>query len=208
MQALIDSAGVAESLSVTSDGLQGLGVSRLDEGSRACVTRAILERAQGENWIELAARGRPYILVNAFVNKDKALRKLFLEGEEAFRNTLSMKLEARLARRATKPLKKYVIGRVANGQDGVLTHPDTGELLEVEPDNGKLLEFAIEKLHPSYKKATEGAGSAGPTKQITYNISFGNVLIAPPPQPPPMTAIEADFKDGLGGNSASKSPFG
>lgn len=207
MQALIDSAGVAESLSVTSEGLQGPGVSRLDEESRTRVTRAILERAQGENWLELAARGRPYVLINALACKDKSLRKLFNEGEVAFRNALSMKLEARLARRATKPLKKYVIGRVAKDQDGVLTHPDTGELLEAEPDNGKLLEFAIEKLHPSYKK-TQEAGSSGPAKQITYNISFGVALVAPAPQTPTMTAIEADFKDDLGGNSAAKSPFG
>jgi hypothetical protein len=108
---------------------------------------------------------------------------------------------------AANDQEEYVIGRVGKDEDGILRDTDGTKLKKRRP-NTKMRELFLKAHDPRFKDAAGQAGSGGPAKQITYNISFGNVLIAPPPQTPPMTTIEADFKDGLGGNSAAKSPFG
>jgi hypothetical protein len=208
LQSLIQQAGQAEQLQATADGIAGVGVSRLDGPSRIRVTATVLDRARGKNWLDLAERGDNYAIIHALAMRDKAVLKLFEQAEVSFRTVLGAALEAKAARRAAKPLKKYVTGRVGKDRDGVLRHPDTNELLEVEPDNGKMLELMLQKTHPAYKQQAPDADKGGSGRPIVYNIAFIGGPAASAAIPKAQEAIEATFSEVSGGNRAENSPFG
>jgi len=207
IRSVIEEAGQAETIQVTADGLSGAGVSHLDDRSCARMTRGILLFCQGLRWKEISATlGINWAVWDAWTGP-KAVKKLANVAMERKDRAIFQDILAAAQNEAANDQEEYVIGRVGKDKDGILKDTDGTKLKKRRP-NTKMRELFLKAHDPRFKDAGGQAGSGGPAKQITYNISFGNVLIAPPPQPPPMTAIEADFKDGLGGNSASKSPFG
>jgi len=194
----VDKQGLVNSL-IDTLGLEGVrcagnGIPKLADKTRgltremvARVLAVAARRAGGATWQELADGGDPWCRVNPIAQKSAALARIFKAGEDAFISALAKRLEGRLAERALNPKKRYVTGRVAKDTDGVLRHPDTGELLEVEPDNGKILEFALAKIHPRFKD-DKGVSVA---RQNVYNITV---------IPPPRSAERVVFADVPGAN--------
>ena len=180
----------------------------MSEVARARVAKCVIKRAKGATWLDLSEQGDQFAVIRALCYGSKPMYKLILQGDEAYREHLAQELEAKLARRAARPKRKYVIGRIGKDQDGILKHPDTGELLEVEPDNGKLLEFALEKVHPAYKQTANEQDKGAGGRPIVYNIAFIGGPASAVAIPRAQDAIEASFSDADGGNQAVKSPFG
>jgi hypothetical protein len=205
----IQEAGLEEQLTATPDGIEGLGVTRLQNDEVVRVLAVIVARCQGVTWKILESEGNSFGKINPLAQKEpKTLKKLFKTSEDVFKRVLAAKLEAKLVERTTSPKKKYVIGRVGKDEDGILRHPDTGELLEVEADNGKLLEFALEKVHPDYKRTVADTDKGAGSRPIVYNIAFIGTNPAAASVPKAAEAIEATFSEVSGGNQAENSPFG
>jgi hypothetical protein len=173
--------------------------SRAPENSRvlsmdavARVVRVVVLRASGRTWREITLMtGDIWTVVKGIASRDKVLFRLLNAGEEAYVEEYSKQLEAKVAERTLRPKPRYVIGRVAKDTDGVLRHPETGELLEVEPDSGKLLEFALPKVHKQYKE--ERAASVG-QHNIIYNLTVVPPLVIT--ERPPDLAVDAEDAEG------------
>ena len=200
----VDKQGVVNSL-IDSLGLEGVrcggnGIPGLADRSRgltgemvARVLSVVARRAGGATWKELEADGHPFRVIHPMGNKSKVLSRLFKAGEEAFLVALRANVESVFTERVTRPKKRFVIGRVAKDTDGVLRHPETGELLELDGQGDKILEFAMAKLHPAFKdQQSVNVGS-----QVTYNIE-----VVAPPQMPERPADIVDVTPESGGNLA------
>ena len=207
LQNLIEEAGQAEMLQAGPEGLEGTGVSRLEGPMVSRVTSSIIRRANGSTWADEATLGDPFAVIHGLACRSKSVLAVWRSGEAAFRLTLGADLEAKIAKRSSAPKKKYVIGRVGKDQDGVLMHPDTHELLEVEPDNGNLLKHALSCVHPDYKPADAGEKSVDKSKHVTYNIAFfrQDAPVITHHQTAPIDITPEAIE---GGKQAERSPFG
>ena len=205
----VNKRGLVNSL-IDSLGIEGLecgssGIPLIADQSRGLTAEGIVRvlyvvarRAGGATWRELEAEGHPFREINPVSNKSEVLARLFKAGEEAFYADLAKRLESRLVERATNPKRRYVVGRVGKDRDGVLRHPETGELLEVEPDNGKILEFALAKVHPKFRDENKSAVG----QQNVYNIT-----VIPPP-PPAERVVVVDVSGGDGGRNMAETGGG
>ena len=205
----VDTQGVINSL-IDSLGIVGVkcntrGIPRLADKARgltaggvARVLLAVARRAGGATWAQLAADGDPWAQINPMAQRSDVLARLLKAGEDAFHADLARRLESRLVERATNPKRRYVVGRVGKDMDGVLRHPDTDELLEVEPDNGKILEFALAKVHPKFRDD----GKTAACQQNVYNIT----VIPPPPQAERVVVV--DVPGGGGGRNRAETGGG
>ena len=201
----VDKQGIINSL-IDSLGIEGLecgssGIPQIADKDRGLtaegvvrVLGAVARRAGGATWAELASDGNPWAQINPIAQKSEVLARLLKAGEDAFHADLARRLESRLVERATSPKRRYVVGRVGKDRDGVLRHPDTGELLEVEPDNGKILEFALAKVHPKFRDENK----ATVDQQNVYNIT-----VIPPP-PPAERVVVVDVSGGDGGRNRAE----